>query len=135
MDPRIKQLIVQTGFPFNFDENVGSWGVDFRLGDRSQVVWVDASPDQMGPYTDFTIWSPVCDRPSGQQVLTALRAVGTGKLGGFLLRDYTGAAPGSELIYSVDIAPDSTADTFREALRICVMSADAAERALGLDKV
>jgi hypothetical protein len=132
MDDRIKWLLDQTGYHYQWSPGVGRWGLNFGLGTRSQMVFVDPAPDEMGVYRDFTIWSPVRDCPSDEEVMTALQAVGVGDLGGFLLRTYDDGA-GVELIYSVDIPTDATPEAFEGALRVCTMTADAAERALGLD--
>lgn len=101
--------------------------VDLGEG-RTQLFLVDVDVDQMGPYRDFDILSPICKVAEHEAKLKALAYTllefsGKQKLGSLSIRHET-------LVYKADCPLEAPTEVFKTILTTVCRTADTLEKIL-----
>ena len=125
ISPALSQLLNAAGLKFKITEdNSVKMGFELESG-RTQMIFIDGAPDQLGPYQDHDIYSPICEaaKLSPSHAIKLMEISGTNKVGACIIRD-------GHLMLKTDVPVTITADQLRVVLQVMVDQADKLEQVL-----
>ncbi len=119
----LSDMLTQTGVKYETDDDGDVKMVWEVPNGRSQIVFIDGTPDQYGPWSDFDVWSPIgrIDEMDAKALLPVLQEGGLKKVGGALVR-------GKFIIYKVDLPVGAPVEFFKAAITAVALTADELEQ-------